>query len=268
MLPATPLTVSIATQRTSSVLDPELALSRHGPLFALRLAQEVNVWLVRALWWILDDSYKYLHGGDLPVGTTDGAREALTQWEAIRLENDFAGLKMYWISDAKQESLLPEGCDPNLVQRFDVLKAGLDEGSDTDFQTLEFYREAIALTAALTRHPAVIFTSLPLESDAEPYICEVLRRNQSPCRRIEADDQQRSLKRDWSAAFSRTGINELIWSGLRPAIVHVVAPRALVLPAANMAYSSSNAALDIQYGEDKERNLWEQAEAFWYPVGP
>ena len=56
-LPA--LDVSVSSRRMSCILDGELALSRQGLLFAMRLAQEANVWLFRALWNTLDNSHFY-----------------------------------------------------------------------------------------------------------------------------------------------------------------------------------------------------------------
>src|ERR1700756_3551765 len=59
MPPLPPLDVSLSSRRMACILDGELALSRQGLLFAMRLAQEANVWLFRALWNALDNSHFY-----------------------------------------------------------------------------------------------------------------------------------------------------------------------------------------------------------------
>lgn len=269
MLAASPLTVNIVNRRTSCVLDMDLALCRHGPMFAVRLAQEVNVWLVDVLWKLLDESFRYLNAPEVPDRRLDDAREALTQWESLRLQSDLSGLNLFWISGAKQESSFPEGSDPNLMQRFSALLDGLEYNSDADYFSLEFASEAIALTAALARQRSVIFTALPDASgsnDHEPTVCRIMRQNHIPCTRLSDPEKYSSLHDDWSTLFSRTGINELIWSGLRPAVVHIVSPRSLVLPSSDPAYASSNPLLDFSSSRGDEKQLWKEANAFWYPI--
>jgi len=269
VLSASPLTVNIVSRRTSCVLDKDLALSRHGPMFAVRMAQEVDVWLVDALWKLLDESYRYLNAPEVPDRRSDDAREALTQWESLRLQNDLSGLNLFWISGAKQESSFPEGSDPNLMQRFSVLLDGLEYESGTDFFTLEFASEAIALTAALARHRSVIFTALPDSTDPDdhvPSVCKIMQQNHIACTRLSKPEKYDHLHDDWSMLFSRTGVNELIWSGLRPAVVHIVSPRSLILPSSDPAYASSNPVLDFSGSRGEEKQLWKEANAFWYPI--
>src|SRR5262245_27070036 len=129
--PSLSLTVDI--KRRACVLDIQLALSTYGLLLAQRLSSELDLWLVRELWQILDNTGYYLSQstslapkrlGDAqaPKKNEDagdsGLREILKQWELARTATDLAGLKCYWLGDALCESLLPSGADPHVVHRF------------------------------------------------------------------------------------------------------------------------------------------------------
>src|SRR5262245_53690770 len=122
----------LSSRRMSCVLDGEFALSRQGLLFATRLAQEADVWLFRALWQTLDNSY-ILRG--LPDdGSDPGANgrdafpsmSALLQWEIARLETDLSGLQFFFVGDARHESLLPREVGKDLVSRFERFSEELD----------------------------------------------------------------------------------------------------------------------------------------------
>src|SRR5262245_16700552 len=119
------LSLTVETSRRACVLDTRLALSSFGLLLAQRLSSEFELWLVRELWQILDNTEFYLSEPESltrsraaangvaanSISGTDGIRHALTQWELARTENDLAGLKFFWIGDAVSESLLPSRAD-------------------------------------------------------------------------------------------------------------------------------------------------------------
>lgn len=54
------LSVTISQRRWSCVLDPTLALSYYGLALVKRLRQVMEVWVVRELWNILDNTHFYL----------------------------------------------------------------------------------------------------------------------------------------------------------------------------------------------------------------
>src|SRR5215831_14130688 len=156
-LPA--LDVSVSSRRMSCILDGELALSRQGLLFAMRLAQEANVWLFRALWNALDNSQLYAAAAE------QDRREASEQWESARLATDLAGLQFFFVGDARHESLLPKEVGQDLVERFEALAGELDglyrgaAAEDVDYDPVhECNRDTIALAAALIRHRPIVFS--------------------------------------------------------------------------------------------------------------
>src|SRR5262245_19038878 len=121
--------VAVDLKRRACVLDTHLALSPYGLLLAQRLSSELDLWLVRELWQILDNTDYYLSEADRlsSVGLTQelstplagqsdaqNLRDALSQWEAARTETDLAGLNIHWIGDALCESLLPPRADAHL----------------------------------------------------------------------------------------------------------------------------------------------------------
>src|SRR5215475_10465550 len=93
-LPA--LEVSVSSRRMSCILDGELALSRQGLLFAMRLAQEANVWLFRALWNALDNSHLYPAAAEPDAAGQQRRREASEQWDFFC--HDTATTEIYTLS--------------------------------------------------------------------------------------------------------------------------------------------------------------------------
>lgn len=277
-----PLIINVDCRRQSCILDVDLAFSRLGLLFALRVAQEMNVWLVRTLWEILDNSQFYVdnpgrllghirHEARPPYAIAevehDELRTSLNQWQAARLETDLAGLRMYWAGDANQESLLPEDCDKQMIFRFETLAAELDARDDvvkrlgfTGQPQLDFARDAVALAAALVRYRPVIFTrclGAPQQRRREPLLCRFLRRCEIPCHEVGDDDRESQVEAVWQPLFHRAGVAELCWAGLEIAVVHLIVPGALAMQA------------DGEWGAagDRTGGWWHGAGAFWYPLG-
>ena len=92
------LDVNVNVRRPACILDAELMLTRLGPLLASRLPQELNVWLVREVLEILDNSEFYVRNPHLLVAAGRTAKavtplrggvfreraEALKSWEAAK----------------------------------------------------------------------------------------------------------------------------------------------------------------------------------------
>ena len=70
------LTVNVATSQPACVVDVPLALSPYGLWCVLRLSQEVPVWLVKALWAILDDLPFYFRSAARRAVAAYGGRRA------------------------------------------------------------------------------------------------------------------------------------------------------------------------------------------------
>jgi hypothetical protein len=268
-LPA--LDVSVSSRRMSCILDGELALSRQGLLFAMRLAQEANVWLFRALWNALDNSHFYPASAEPGAADQQGRREASEQWESARLATDLAGLQFFFVGDARHESLLPKEVGSDLVERFETLAIELDglfrrEGENQiDFDPVyECNRDTIALATALIRHRPIVFSLTRNDRDGgrptEPKIGDFLRRCGFNCRAVEQDRALASIRNYLQPIFARSGAAELLWDlaedGYTLAVLHLIAPYALVMPI--------EAELDRRYGEVAEVLPGEADAALWF----
>jgi hypothetical protein len=276
-----PLDVSLSSRRMACVLDGELALSRQGLLFAMRLAQEADVWLFRALWQTLDNSYMLRDISERDPGSASNGREAfpspriLQQWEMARLETDLGGLQLFFVGDARHESFLPKDIGKDLVRRFELFSEELDKlhRQPVDEErplyelTHECRRDTAALAAALVRHRPLVFSrcqkaeSPGIESAAAPPLCVFLQRCGIECRFIAGGRQVASIRSYLQPIFARTGLAELLWDmeqdGQGLAVVHIVAPHALVVPV--------EADFDRRYEEEIGTSVVCQAEApVWF----
>lgn len=265
MSPLPPLVVDVEPRRRACVLDVPLALTPNGLLLALRLSQEINVWLVRSLWRFLDNV-------ELTFDATDFQRRAvaaINQWQAARVQTDLAGLRLYWAADATRTSQLPKDCEANLVSRFEALDESLqaDDPSGLDVTDLdEHSREVVALTVALTAHRPVVFALRARSEDGKaqrPYLCRFLESRDIPCRKV---GRRRSavLRDEWSRAFARSGVTELLWAGLDVAAVHIVTPNAVV--AGNVAGDDGFPQERLLDPARRAGNPWAGATSYWYPL--
>jgi hypothetical protein len=276
------LDVSVSWRRMSCILDGELALSRQGLLFAMRLAQEANVWLFRALWNALDNSHLYLAAAEPDAAGQQGRREASEQWESARLATDLAGLQFFFVGDARHESLLPKEVGSDLIERFEALAGELDglyrggAAGDVDYDPVyECNRDTIALAAALIRHRPIVFSLCARPQIAqvrppEPAICEFLRQCGIECHAVESDLTLGAIQGYLQPIFARTGVAELLWDlakdGYTLVVLHLTAPYAVVMPI--------EAELERRYGEVTEvppphgsgtATWFRGASAYWWP---
>ena len=262
-----PLDVSVSARRQSCILDVSLALSRCGLLFAVRAARELNVWLVRTLWQILDNTDFYrLNPQVLAVGGVDDAPQIIGEWEQARLESDLLGLNVFWAGDARHESLLPKDVDKQLILRFERASEDLDvdwAGTDADYDPVrECHRDAVALAMALMPYAPLILTLRAGDAaEGEPAICRYLVECGIPARPVNGARSVRDLRANLSGIFARAGLAELIWAGLDVVAIHLVAPRALMLGAG------------FEHAFDEEVDLpnachraHDGASAWWWPL--
>lgn len=274
--------VAVDTKRRACVLDTHLALSPYGLLLAQRLSSELDLWLVRELWQILDNTEYYLSEPDQlrPAGAAvpadaESLRTTLTQWEVARTETDLAGLNIHWIGDALSESLLPARVDPHLVSRFETLARSLDKrvarpSNAHASVAVDCARDAVALTVALMPYRAFILTARSDGNGAapdEPGLCAQIRAWGLRCYPL-GTNARIQLEREFVVPmFGRAGVAELMWAGLKLAAIHVLAPKAVMVP---RTYGDPLAAdLDATCEEvpPPEADWWSGAVSFWYPLG-
>ncbi len=286
-----PLSVTVTTKRRACVLDTDLALSRFGLLLALRVCDEFDLWLVRELWEVLDNTDFFLSQPELLAPLITGntqangvplmdrqLREVLTQWEMARIETDLAGLGIYWIGDNKSESLLPKGVDQNLFFRFEQLAKSLEsrikpDELEEDLFPATCFGHAAALAAALIPYRGFILSHLgPAgngKSPGEPAICAYLRRWGITCFSVPAAKKTVLEKEYLLPILGRTGISELMWAGLKPAVVHIVAPKAIIIPPSlqqEELYRPQELPPLFEEKRFSDIDLWEGAVSFWYPL--
>jgi hypothetical protein len=281
------LDVGHSSRRVSCVLDGEFALSRQGLLFATRLAQEADVWLFRALWQTLDNSYIFRGApeeGSDPSAVGQGAFPslvALQQWESARLETDLTGLQFFFVGDARHESLLPKDVGKDLVRRFELFSEELDalhQPSVAEEEAVydpiyECRRDATALAAALIRHRPVVLSRCSKngrkEDHAEPPLCGFLRRCGIICHLVDARDAT-TIRSHFEPIFARSGLTEIVWDMSRDgqdlASIHLVAPNALMTPIVDSAIERGfgDEIAPRAVGEGNAPFWFREARAYWW----
>jgi hypothetical protein len=268
-----PLDVNVSARRQSCILDVPLALSRCGLLFAVRASRELNVWLSRTLWQILDNTEFYRAQPQLLVpgrraGENDDLPLIIGEWEQARIENDLLGLNVFWAGDARYESLLPKDVDKNLIERFERAAEELDQdwaGDEGDYDPLrECHRDAVALAMALMPYGSVILTvSGKDDPDGMPGICRYLIECGIPAHPVEGAGTAHVVRTNLTGVFARSGLAELTWSGLDVVALHLVAPRALMLGA---CASDDRDFEDPNTGGNATRRAHDGAAAWWWAL--
>lgn len=284
-----PLAVHFSAQRWSCVVDAPLALSRFGLMLTLRLAEEMNVWLVPGLWEILDSSEYYLsHPEHLGLGPWLEAAEverergselaeAVDHWQVARCDANLPAIPLYWPRETARDSLLPKEVGAGLIRHFDCLAAGLEHRRSqrprdplAEQPILDCARDALALTAALGRHRAIVLTlgSRGGASEAPP-LCRYLRESGIPCLPVEERPSDNPIRAHLAPLLARSGVIELLWAGLSVAVIHLVAPKAFLVPVDQGPEDLDGSFVSpMQTDESDDPNgWWEGAAAFWYRLG-
>lgn len=265
-------------RRRACVLDGALALSPLGLSLAQRLCGEFEVWLVRELWQILDNTAFYLErperlftGLGCPVlnGSADAIRETLRLWDFARTEADLAGLNVYWVGDALGGSLLPAGFDAHLVNRYERLAHALDrraEGVGASGALVQCARDAVALTVALAPSRAVLLTTRESWAPDEPLPAPLLRAWGIPVDALPPGRSGRLEREALGEQLARAAVAELRWAGLDLVAMHIVARRAAAIPAFGGSSLLESDEPDVPDDGDDECDWWADAVAFWYPL--
>lgn len=290
------LSVTLSQRRWRCVLDPMLALTPHGLMLAKQLGDLLELWVVRELWQILDNTHFYLQnpeylqpskvssptlGKSLRSASTHIEEQSLYDWEEVRLESDLAGLNLYWIGDAIGQSLLPETVNKDIVEQFEALAQSLDNQYQSDIEMNRplhsVFRDMAAATAALDS--AFILTIAPLaelEEAPEPLICTMLRQWGLRCEEIDGSDRFAAIEREHlQALIAHAGLSKLVWSGARLALLHLMLPKALSF---QLQQHRVRQNLDLNpvepwpseatdWNKSTTRNPinpWENAQGFWF----
>jgi hypothetical protein len=227
--------VRLKANAPACVLDAGLALSGGGLLFAIRLAREWPVWLVRSMWPMIDSDQLYrerpglLAANDQPTAAVEGLIDALGDWHAAWQRDKIRGV--HWPGDNRHESDFPEDADDSLLPRFEYLTSHLisrlNGRTDVDGEW-SWQRtcacEALALAAALQTRPTVVIAGL--EKGRAPLVVRIW----------EAFTGRDCPPHDFAGETPlilperlRIGLPPVLTGGLELAAIHVSAPRALAL---------------------------------------
>jgi hypothetical protein len=196
------LSVSLLKSNQQSprcVIDLALALSPSGLLVYKNLGEVIELWVVRELWYILDNINFYLQRPELVVPKINASEKtpsekrtsleetlwSLKEWERVRSRRDLSRLNLFWLGDNLRESLLPKDREPEIFSYWEFLAGSLDNQIDkiptNDVLTLAF-RDAVALLASLG---SAFILTYQLASDYEnnrpPDICKALESWNIPC---------------------------------------------------------------------------------------
>jgi hypothetical protein len=175
-------------------------------------------------------------------------------------QTDAVGLGCFFPGHHGSDSLLPEGADHALPERWQSLAASLEHHArdlPLDRPVAAAWRDAVALAAALPAAP--ILTLAPAGS--APAIAEALadwqvaRLTTAPRDALWA--RERRLLRELCAA---AGTAKLAWAGLDLAVLHLVVPGAVVPAVADGAGKD----VELDWVRAPAEDPWDKARAFWY----
>lgn len=271
--------INISHRRLACVLDPMLALSRYGVPLLGRLGAAMDVWVARELWHILDNTHFYLEHPDELLAyehqadksdLEQGLIRTLQDWERIRLENDPARQQCFWIGDSPLESFLPDGIEPDVVWRYELLSAALDQRLANQTSPVPAACRDTA-SMAICLPSALILTYMPPHSAEErPPICGVFEHAGILCRQIQAEDPWRLKESDLiRQLFVQVGLSKWIWSGLRLAVLHVIAPAACAIevPSHEELEFTEYAGERLDFARPLgAKDYWFGSQGFWYPL--
>lgn len=227
-------------QNWSCVLDPAIALSHHGVLIAENMGKEIELWVVRELWNIVNNAEFYSHRPELitpqNIINRNGAISteivwALKEWEKEKQHKDLAKLGMYWLGDSLQESWLPYNKPAEFFGQWEAMASALDwrnqrigKGKD-DVLSLAF-RDTVALLASL-KSAFILTYQLPSEfsNNSSPTIFKVLENWGIPCQMLSQRNPVVAMERQYlRQLIVRVGLSKLLLAGVNLVAFHLVIP--------------------------------------------
>jgi hypothetical protein len=229
--------------RLACVIDPNLALTQYGLSIARQLAQEMELWIAREFWHVLDNPAFYIQHPGLIAPKSIGAAQSpeqecielqetlrsLQEWEQFRQGTDLTGLNLYWLGDNLKESYLPKNRNIEIFWRWESIAQLLDCKIDRyrpidDIINLLFVRDTVAMAASLDS--ALILTyqrPTEFEENLPPRICQILEYCDIPCQAIALDNSMVELERNTLCQlFTRTKTAKFLWAGVRLAVLHIL----------------------------------------------
>jgi hypothetical protein len=247
------------------VIDPALALSRHGVALVKCLGCVMELWVARELWHILNDTTFYITQPQL-IAPRGMVRErtveqeycvleetilALKEWEKFRLETDLNGLNFFWIGDSLRESYFPSNRNLNLFGHWESVFKKIDiklrQSRIKDYILPSSFQDTIAL--AITLESATILTyrtSIEYENNLPPEICTILGQWGISCVNLPYQDSIVELERSYFYdLLVRSNGAKFFLSDIHLSILHLLIP---------------TSCLELQH------HKWSETKGFWYAI--
>ncbi len=224
------------------VIDPTLALTQYGLPLTQQLAQELELWIAREFWHILDNPIFYHQHPELvtpkEVGIAqypqktginlDETVRSLKEWERFRRSQDLAGLNLFWVGDSPENSYLPKSRSLEIFWRWELIAQFLDHKIALNQRTEDvislFARDTVALAASLDS--AIVLShkrSTDFEQNLPPQICQTLEQWGFLCEEITVNDSMVELERKaLHRIFIQSNTAKFLWSGMHLAILHLL----------------------------------------------
>jgi hypothetical protein len=274
--------------QVTCVIDPTLALTQYGLSITRQLAQEVELWIAREFWHILDNPTFYLQHLELVVPSKIGAAQypekecsnleetlrSLKEWEQFRRKNHLAGLNLFWLGDSPKESFLPSNRTLDIFWHWESIARSLDhyiELDRTKGNTIPlFVRDTIALAASLDSTLILTHRRLTdIEQDLPPQMCQILEQWKISCQEIRFNDSMVELERNaLHSLLVQTNTAKFLWSGVHLAVIHLLTS---VNPEINKEFNLMSANLnsrleDLNLNVELKGFLSMSIRGFWYSL--
>jgi len=272
------LSITISQRRWACVLDPALVLSRFGVPLIQRLGDVMDLWIVRELWHILDNSRYFLKQPEALFAESDAGRSpwidrpddaetttAMKAWERIRMTSDLRGLRLCWLNDCLADSLTPEGQTADLLPQFESLACALDRHLIGTGPMACAARDTMALATALGT--AFVLTQHVQDSatrESPPQICRLFAES-VPSLKVDADNPIAAIERNHLRhLLVHAGLTNLLFNGLHLSVIHVAAP-AVITPGCMSPGGDREDDIEVSIAEaEPTRDPWHRARTFWY----
>jgi hypothetical protein len=264
------LSVHIARRRRRCVLDPNLALSRHGAMLARLLAPYAELWVGPEHFTILDNALLYQQEPELLVWPqTDKAAiaevpEVLRDWTRLR---DEAGQCLHWLGDAWRESCVPEDIHETVHSRCEAASRTLDLCLPKTIEATGPLIAAMRDTAALCAVLSARILGRGVQ-DEPPLICRHLQQWGLACKKLPPEDALAQVERaEFMQLIVDAGLAPFVWDGLRLAVVHLCVPYVGRLEArTSLGAEDEPAVLPDPEESSPPGTAWEGASCRWYNV--
>ncbi len=275
------LSVKFNQPHRACVLDPMLALSSFGIPLVKQLGTVMDLWVGKEFWHVLDNIQFYLQRPELLLlnravpdqteylASFSAAQiiQSLQEWESFRLEIDMEQVKLFWVGDRLNESSLPKGIDPNIIQRYEMLAQSLDDRIQLSPQTSEtltsLFSDTVALSASLSSSFILTHQYVAKNNSPLPAICLELDSFGIPCQTVETNDKMLIIEQEYlRKLFVQAGLSKFVWAGLQLNVLHMFVPSVLQSKGAN-GQNTNSCFVKVNKAA---ANPWAETKCFLYQI--